>query len=363
MKKFLLFIILVFIGINSLTINSYAASEFDYIWNLVDEDTKEYLNELGIDEISFNELYSITPTRLIEFLLSTIFSSGINIIDKLVSIVVIIFLTAIVLSFINENESTESIITFVSTMAIVSILIIPIIRIFYDAASAINTTFIFVNGYLPVMCAVIIASKNPSLAFTYNSYTIFFSSLITTSAEKLLLPVLKTILIFNIVSSFSQEDFKDRIIKTVNRLVTIVLSLFSTIFTGLLTTQSILAVSSDSVIMRGIKLVSGAVVPIVGGGVGDAISSVFSSFLIMKNTLGVFVIIVILLINLPVIIELLILYFFIGLCSIFSSIMNLNKLSKTLDSISSVIALINIIVFFVTFILIISTGVIIMIGK
>ena len=363
MKKFIVIIILTFLGIICFSINSFASSEFDEVWELVDEDTKEYLEELGIDELSFEDLYNITPTRAVEFLFKTVFSTGSVIVDKFVVIMVILFLSSIISSFTDDNESTQTIISYISILAIVSVLIAPVIRIFYDAASSIKTTFIFVNGYLPIMCAVIIASRNPSLAFTYNSYTIFLSSIITTSAEKILLPILKSILIFNIISSISQEDAKEKILKTVNKLVTIVLSLFSTVFTGLLTTQSVLAVSSDSVVMRGIKLVSGAVVPIVGGGVGDAVSSVLSSFLIMKNTLGVFVIIVIIITNLPVMFELLVWYFFIEICSIFSSIMNLNKLSRTLDSIASVISLLNIIVFFVTFILVISTGVIIMIGK
>ena len=146
-------------------------------------------------------------------------------------------------------------------------------------------------------------------------------------------------------------------------MIVIILSLFSTIYTGLLTTQSILATSSDSIALKGIRFISGAFVPIVGGGVGDAISSVFSSFVIMKNTLGVFVIIVIILINLPVMIELLLWYFALNLCSIVSSMLSLNQITDIIDSLASILSLLNIIMFFVTFVLVISTGVVIVMGK
>lgn len=83
----------------------------------------------------------------------------------------------------------------------------------------------------------------------------------------------------------------------------------------------------------------------------------------MRNTLGVFVIIVILLINFPAMIELLVWYFALEICSIASAMFDLNYISDVMDSLASVISLINTILFFVTFVLTISTGVIIIMGK
>ena len=174
---------------------------------------------------------------------------------------------------------------------------------------------------------------------------------------------LLTVDMFSSLSSFSFEGYRERILKTVRKSVVIILSLCSTVLTGLLTTQSILASSSDSVVLKGIRFISGTFVPIVGNGVGDAISSVFSSFLIMRNTLGVFVIIVILLINLPAMVELLVWYFALEICSIVSTMFDLNHMSDVIDSLASVISLINTVLFFVTFVLTISTGVIIIMGK
>ena len=83
----------------------------------------------------------------------------------------------------------------------------------------------------------------------------------------------------------------------------------------------------------------------------------------MRNTLGVFVIIVILLINLPAMVELLVWYFALEICSIVSTMFDLNHMSDVIDSLASVISLINTVLFFVTFVLTISTGVIIIMGK
>ncbi len=344
------------------TVNA-ADTDFETVWDSTDEQTKEYLEDLGIDEIALEDIFQLSPTRVIEFMVDLAFKDGIAIINNITLIIVVLIITSIACSFLKESDKTGQVIYFVSTLIIISIVVAPISRMVTDAIAGIKTSTIFVNAYLPVMTAIIIASKNPALAVTYNSFSLFLSSFISNVANRFLVPCISALLSFNILSSFSFENYRERIVKTVKKMIVIILSLLSTIYTGMLTTQSILAVSSDSVALKGIKFISGTFVPIVGGGVGDAISSVFSSFVIMKNTLGVFVIIVIILINLPVMIELLLWYFALNFCSIASSLFNLDQITDIIDSLASILSLLNIIMFFITFVLVISTGVIIMMGK
>lgn len=361
MKKLLLIFITTIIVLSFFSIQVFATdfeNESNALWESLDDRTKEYLDELGVNEISINDLYEITPMRAVKFLLKTVVTTGSDIIEKVILIIVVLIMTSITISFVDSSNSVIQVIHFVSSLIIISIVIVSVVRMLNDAVAAVKTTCIFVDSYLPIMCAAIIATRNPAMAFTYNSFTVFLSAVITTLADKILVPIISCLLSFNVLSSFSLENYRTRIIKTIKRLLIIVLSLFSTIFTGLLTTQSILASSSDSVMLKGIRFISGAFIPIVGGGVGDALSSVFSSFLIMKNSFGVFIIIAIILINLPVMIELLIWYFVLNFCSIVSSMLNIDNLTEILDSLSSIISLLNIIVFFITFTLVISTGVI-----
>ncbi len=362
--KRILIIVFAILLISCFNFSAYGAeTDYEKVWDSTDEQTKEYLEDLGIDELNFEEIFDLSPTRVIEFLIDLAFDGGVTILKKVTLIIVVLVITAIACSFLRESDKTEQVVNFISTLIIISIVIVPISRMITDAVAGIKTSTVFVNAYLPVMTAIIIASKNPALAVTYNSFTLFLSSLISNVANSFLVPCISALLSFNILSSFSFESYRERIIKAIRKIIVIILSLFSTVYTGLLTTQSILATSSDSIALKGIKFISGAFVPIVGGGVGDAISSVFSSFIIMKNTLGVFVIIVIILINLPIMIELLLWYFALSLCSIVSSMFNLNQITDIIDSLASILSLLNIIMFFITFVLVISTGVIIMMGK
>ena len=298
MKKLIIFLITINIFMSVLSINSFAFEiDMDEVWEEVDGQTKDYLEDLGITEISFNELFDLTPTRVFEFLIDLAFDTGFQIFKNVFIVIAVLFILSIASAFLKENDKVEKIIYFIGVLTILSVVIVPISRMLTDTATGIKTSTVFVNSYIPVMTAIIVASKNPGLAITYNSFSIFLSSLISTVADKFFIPCISAMLSFNILSSFSFENYRERIISGFRRIIVVLLALFSTVYTGLLTTQSILAISSDSLALRGIKFISGAFVPIVGAGVGDALSSVFSSFLIMKNTLGVFVIIVIILIT------------------------------------------------------------------
>jgi|GEM_PF-4219513 len=364
MKRFTKTFALILIIILTISFNAYAHNdEVNEIWEATDAQTKEYLAELGIDEIEFDKIFNLSPTRVIEFLFELCFEKGIELSHKILIIIVTLIITAIGISFLQKNSKTEEVIYYICALSVMTVVVIPVSRIMVDASVAIKTSAVFVNTYLPVMTAIIIASKNPALAFTYNSFSIFISSLIANIADKFYVPIMSALLSFNFMSSFSFENYRDRIIKTIRRILVIVISFLSTIYTGLLTTQSILATSSDSLALKGIRFISGAFVPVVGGAVGDAISSVFSSFAIMKNTLGVFVIIVIILINLPVIIEMLIWYFALGVCSVISALLHLDKITDVIDGLNTIISIMNITLFFVTFVLVISTGIIIMMGR
>ncbi len=362
MKKIIFVLLIIFIFV-SLSIQSYSYENTDEIWEVIDDETKEYLYDLGIEELSFDELFEINPTRIINFLFDLAFNKGTNVVDKFVVIFVVLIITAIASSFLKESNNLNNIIDYICILIVLSFVMESVSRILTDAATGIKNSTIFMNTYLPVITGMIVATKNPSLALTYNSFSIFLSNLISVFSDKILVPLISVMFSFNVVCSFSSGNIQLRIVSTIRRLVVVVLSLFSTVYTGLLTTQSILASSTDSIALKGIKFVSGTFIPIVGGNVGDAVSSVLSSFLIMKNTLGVFVIIVIILINLPAMIEMLIWYFLFGLCSIVSSLLNLDNITNILDSLSSTVALLNIILFFITFVLVISTGIIIVMGK
>lgn len=362
MKKIISFLLLVLLIFPLCTVNAYAFGTDDDIKSVfenIDDDTKSYLEELGIDEFSFEKLFSVNPTRFVELIIGIFKDTGSNVIKYLYLVIAVIIISSVASSFIKTNSGNLKTVEMITSLIIISLTIVSVSRLMLDVTVNLKLCTAFVNLYLPIMTAIIVASKNPALALTYNSFSLVLSSIITAIAEHVFMPLLTLLLSFNILSSFSFEDSKNRIFKTIKKIIIIILSLFSIIYTGLLSTQSLLASSSDSLALRGIKFISGTFIPIVGGNIGETLTSVIGSFEIMRNTFGVFIILVIALINLPVMIELLIWYFALQISVIISSFFNLNSITEILENLSEIVSLINTILFFITFVLITSTGIII----
>lgn len=363
MKKVVLSFIISVLIIFCYSLPCNALNDSSSILKELDGETKEYLSALGIDSESGDGIENVSLKSVITFLISLVTDRSKRISLIIISVIAVIIVSSVMGSFLEGNSSAKKILNFVSVLCIVTAVIVPLKELIVNAGAVIKTAAIFTDGYIPVLVSLIAASGNPKLAITYNSFAVVLSSFISEISDKIFVPVINMLLAFNILTSFTFENYKHKMFKSVKRLIIIILSLISTVYTGLLTTQSILAVSSDSLTVRGIRFVSGTFIPIVGAGVSESVSSVMSSLSIMRNTTGVVVIVIIVLIFLPIILDLLIWHYALQFCSITADMFENNDISVMLDEMSSVVSLINTVLFYVTFVLIISTGVIIVMGK
>ena len=77
MKKIVSIIIIstVLVSLLGFTCN---ADNYEEIWDAVDSQTQKYLEDVGVDEISFNELFEVTPYRVIRFILELAFEPAIK---------------------------------------------------------------------------------------------------------------------------------------------------------------------------------------------------------------------------------------------------------------------------------------------
>ncbi len=109
---------------------------------------------------------------------------------------------------------------------------------------------------------------------------------------------------------------------TVKNLLYVSLSIFTSLFLMLLSTQSLAATGTDSFSAKAVRLIIGNAVPIVGSTLGDALKLVGGSFVAVKNTVGVSASILLILVYLPPLATLfingVIINFFIFVCDYFS---------------------------------------------
>ncbi|MCL2071662.1 MAG: stage III sporulation protein AE, partial [Oscillospiraceae bacterium] len=112
-----------------------------------------------------------------------------------------------------------------------------------------------------------------------------------------------SILGVSIAGAVSPDLKTEKLADTVKTVVIWILGFLATIFTGLLTVQSLVSGNTDSVAMKAVKFTVSGGVPIIGGAISDALGVVNGSAAILKSTTGAFGIVAIAAVCLPVLLS------------------------------------------------------------
>ncbi|MCL2513620.1 MAG: stage III sporulation protein AE, partial [Oscillospiraceae bacterium] len=144
----------------------------------------------------------------------------------------------------------------------------------------------------------------------------------------------------------------------VKKVFNIVLAFFGTVFAGLLTIKGFAANAADTVALKGAKFLIGSAVPVIGGIISEGLGSVMSSFSLIKTTVGVIGIIILVLINLPALIEMVLWWLTLATASFVSETLGLKNIAALLNSIASAVSMLTVFLLFNAFVFIVSTGVV-----
>lgn len=365
MKKILLIITITLSLIAAFQISAYAKEtanaidDYNKIFQEIDNQTQGLLDDIGLNDFKAEDLLNLSPRRIIDLIINLIKGSWRKPIEAAGTVLAITMLSTIINAVNVSNQRNENLYSFFTTTIVSVTYIIPISSAITTAISAVKLLSDFMILYVPIFTATISASGLTVSSLTYSGSILAFAEISSKLSLNLIVPLVISLTIFSVFSSINTNVDFSEFIAFVKKIVTISLSLIAGIFTGLIALKSKIAVATDSIAVKGIKLLSGSVIPIVGGAVGDAFTSVLGSFALIKNTIGSFGIVIIILIVLPPLINLLMWYFSIEICSAFCKLTVNSSLEKALKSMEVSITLVNIILIFFATVFIVTTGIMI----
>lgn len=223
--------------------------------------------------------------------------------------------------------------------------------------SAVETTSDFMLALIPVLAGIITAAGNPTLALTYGSFAMAAAQAAAQTAGNIIMPLCGAFSAFGVSASLSPELKLIKLADMIKKLTIGVLSFVAAAFSAVLGLKSLLAGSADTLASKGIKLALSSAVPIVGGALSDAYSSIIGSVSLLKSTVGVFGVIAVVMIDLPVVLQLTARIILLKLLGVLSSSMGDDTTGEVLDTLSSALTVINAAVIFTAALFIISTGI------
>lgn len=328
------------------------------------KEVKEELLSLGIDSENFATAQNLSFSSFAEFLLNTVSKEAEGVFPSVAVILSILLLYTIFTSVFESvsNPSLSSVLSVVSALCIACVLLMPAIKLMEQVQKAITLSADFMLAYIPVMTAVLISSGQYVTGSGYSAMMILCAQGVGQFFTKIISPLLSCFLSLGISSSIVPDIKLNSMISFFSKSVKWLMSFVFTLFTSFLTLKSLYATSVDNVSSRAVRYTMSSFVPVVGGALSEAYRTVHGSVGVLKSGIGVFVIISVAVVFLPVIIRLLLWLFTVNICKGFAETSSLHSPVSMLSAVSTVLSLMLSVVFCIIALFIITTALIISIG-
>lgn len=382
MKKFIFIITIVFLIVFS-SVTVYADTENpseytkDDIYNtqyelsgasnLIDElpnDVQKQLKDIGVTSPSWQELNSMSFFDIFSSIMNTVEQQAVTPLNCVVKIMGVVMLVALINSVKSSIASSTltSVLDSVAVLTVSIILIQPICHTIEYSATIIKLSADFMLAFIPIMVAIML-TMGQSLQSAGN-YTIVMGAgtVVSQISANILVPLLNTFLGMSVVSGISQKVNLSGFCELINKVVKWVLTFTMSVFTAILTMQSIITSSADSAGTKATRFAISSFVPLVGGALSEAYQTVRGCMSMLKSGVGVFAILATGTIYIPALTSCVLWLIAINIAIALAGVFDMGQIIKLLKCVTIVINVLIAILLCCMLIFIVSSAIMLMIG-
>lgn len=355
----MLFCFTIFASANNTTIDSLYS---DYNIEL-SEEVKDVLKTLGFEDFSAEEFSRISISDTFRTITNIFKGSMKKPFSCMCLLIGIIILCSLAAGFLQLNKSIVIYFDTVMTLFITVVAFINIIQCIADAVASMYSAGILMKSLIPVTALLAAFAGSPSLAVSYNAVSMYCAEIITAICRDFLTPVLCAFSAVSACAAVNSTFNFDAILNGIKKIVSVILGLLGTVFTGILALKDIFAVGIDKVAIKGVKFFLGSTVPVVGSALSEGLSSIIASVSLMKNIYGAIGITVIVSVTLPAVFEMILWMIAFSVTEFTAQALGLSGVSKGMASLKYVVSMMLSILLFTVYILIVSSAMIMLLGN
>ncbi len=154
------------------------------------------------------------------------------------------------------------------------------------ALGAVEDLSMIMNAILPATLTLMMSGGMAVSGGAIHPVIYFMCAALTFVIRRLVIPMAMFSMALRLLGGFSPGVDVGGMADLCQRISAYVLSFVMVIFTGVLSVTRFAASSFDSLAARGLKFAVSSALPVVGGSIADAMSSVAGGSLMLKNTIG-----------------------------------------------------------------------------
>ncbi len=273
-------------------------SELEAEVDKLNQEVSDYLPHIGIQDIvnlftkeGFKVKFLAIIKGILRYLLDELWANS----YLLGQLIVLAMMVAVLKTF----QSDDSIkINTLANSVVYLVLIIIALNSFKVAVSigrdSISNMVSIMHAILPVLLSLLISMGNLTSAALFHPISFLIINTLSTIVLNIVFPLIFLAAILDIINNISDNFKVTGLASLFKQGVVGFLGLITTIFMATIVIQGTVATVSDGVTIRTAKYLTSSFIPVVGGFLSNALDMVIGGSLLIKNALGMFSVLIIL---------------------------------------------------------------------
>lgn len=345
-------------GVNETQADSWIREYTADIEEILDEETLETLEQLGLNEITTENIFNLSFTQVLKNV-GKIFKFNLkehsNRFFKMLSLLIVLISAN---SLKSEKSLFSNQLSDIATVITTILVVSGINNSISKAVTAFALTGKLILTYAPILAVLLSITGNLTASTLYNSGLVALAQVFSAFSENILIPFIGMYFALIIALSLNKNVNSSKITGSLNKIITGSISFMTMIFTLLISGKNILARDIDGILYKSGKYLISNFIPIIGPGISSVFSSIIGSLSLVKSTVGIFAIICTFIINLPVLISLTLDYISLYAMSLIADSFGEKQIYSIFNGFSNGIKILITIIIFELVLVIISTGLI-----
>ena len=326
------------------------------------DDVQNYFSKNGIDPSDYTWVGSLTGENVFGHIWNFVKSGASTPLRAGAVILGIILITA-ALSSVGSESGAFSPAIYASTIAAAAVIISPIYSSVEAATNTIKGSGTFMLSFIPVFAAIVTVSGGAVTAVSMSALLLATAEGVTAVAAFVILPLMGGYLAMSISASVSPLIEQSGIAEGIRKIALWIMALISTIFVGILSIQTAVNSAADSLTLRTTKFIVGSSIPVAGSALSEAVSTITASMNLLKSSVGIYGVVALAAMFLPIIVELLLWRLVLTATAAAAQLFSLGKISGLLKAVDMMLSLLLGILLLTVAMFIISLTVVITFGK
>ncbi|MBQ9947760.1 MAG: stage III sporulation protein AE [Oscillospiraceae bacterium] len=347
-----------------ITAHAEAPAEYDYgrdrLAEAVPPEAAEALDEAEITPDNGGAA-SLSIEGVLSYLWGLVINNAAAPLRLFISLCGIILLCAISSAAAdNGSERLSGLFSTVGVLAGAGMTVAALSDILDRTLELLSAASVFITAFIPVFAGILAVMGRSATASAVNTVTLAATQLFSQLAVNFLAPLSGAIMGLSIAGAVHPELNLSKLGEAIKKIVVWILGFLMTIFMSILSVQTAVTGSADSVLIKTAKFAVSSGVPIVGGTISDAVSTMHGSLSIIRSSVGTYGMTAAAVIILPTLVTVICYRAAVICAEVVSDIFGVKELSSLLKSCGAVMSIMMAVI--VCFLLLNTIAVVIMLA-